>query len=161
VKYARDADVAIHECFMTPPLLMDKYGFSAQAALNVATEVHCVPAAFGKVMTEVKPRMAIAYHFFNDYDIRYAVYEGIRTTYDGPLSMAIDLLVWNVTKDDMRLRQVIVDEESWSAKPPTPADNPDADAKTPFSREIDEGRFDVSDVLDPLIKDFKQKNNLK
>ncbi len=160
VKYAKDADVAIHECFMTPPLLMDKYGFSAQAALNVATGVHCVPAAFGKMMTEVEPRMAIAYHFFNDYDVRYAVYEGIRQTYDGPLSMATDLLVWNVTKDDIQLRQVIVDEEAWPAKSPTPPDDPDADLKTPFSKEIDEGRFDVSDVLDPLIRDFKAKNNL-
>ena len=160
VKYANDADVAIHECFMTPPLMMEKYGFSPQAALDVATGVHCVPAAFGKMMAEVKPRMAIAYHFFNDYDVRYAVYEGIRQTYDGPLSMATDLLVWNVTKDDITLRQVIVDEEAWPAKSPLPPDDPDADKKTPFSKETEAGRYDVSDVLDPLIKKFKAEHDL-
>jgi ribonuclease Z len=41
--------------------------------LNVATAVHTVPAAFGKVMSEVKPRMAIAFHFFNDFDLRYDI----------------------------------------------------------------------------------------
>ena len=68
----------------------------------------------------------------NDDDIRYAAYEGIRTTYDGSLSTATDLLVWNVTKDDIRLRPVIVDEESWPAKSPTPADDPDADNEDAF-----------------------------
>jgi len=29
-------------------------------------------------MAEVKPRMAIAYHFFNDFDTRYPILEGIR-----------------------------------------------------------------------------------
>ena len=94
---------------MTPQQMMEKYKFSAQAALNVATAVHTPPAAFGKVMTAVKPRMAVAYHFFNDFDTRYAINDGIRSTYDGPLTMATDLLVWNITKDDMRLREVIVD----------------------------------------------------
>jgi hypothetical protein len=43
---------------------------------------------------------------------------------------------------------------------PTPPDDPVATLKTPFSKRIDAGRFDVSDVLYPLIRDFK-KNNLK
>ena len=47
------------------------------------------------------------------------------------------------------------------AKSPTPADDPDAAAKTNFSEQIEAGRYDVSDVLDPLIDDFKAKNNLK
>ena len=160
-QYAKGADFVIHECFMTPPQLMEKYGFSAQAALNVGTGVHTVPAAFGKVMSEVRPRMAVAYHFFNDFDTRFPIYQGIRSTYDGPLAMATDLLVWNVTKDEIRMRQAIVDEEAWPARSPTPPGAPDASAKTDFSKEILKGLLDVSDVLDPLIKKFKKDNNLK
>jgi hypothetical protein len=37
-------------------------------------------------MSAVKPRMAVAYHFFKDYDTTPSVYDRIRKTYDGPLS---------------------------------------------------------------------------
>ena len=161
VKYAKGADVAIHESFMTPPDMMLKYGFSAQAALNVATAVHTVPAAFGKVMSEVKPRLAIAFHFFNDFDLRYDIYNGIRSTYDGPLTLADDLMVWNVTKDNIRIRQVVVDEASWPAKSPTLPDDPDPKARTPLTAFVKSGLWDVSDVLNPLIEKFKKDTGLE
>ena len=160
-KYAKNADLAIHECFMPPNLMMEKYGFSAVAALNVATGVHTPPASFGKVMSGIKPRMAVAYHFFNDFDTRYPIQEGIRRTYDGPLTMATDLLVWNVTKDDIRVRQVIVDDESWPAKSPTKPDEPDASAKVDFSAFIKGGKMDMSKTLGPLMEKFKKENNIK
>ena len=58
-KFAKNADIAIHECFMPPNLMMEKYGFSAAAALNVAVGVHTPPASFGKVMSDIKPRLAM------------------------------------------------------------------------------------------------------
>jgi ribonuclease Z len=160
VEHAKGADIAIHECFMSPPLMMEKYGFTPQAALNVATQVHTVPAAFGEVMSQVKPRMAVAFHFFNDYDTRYEVYDGVRRTYDGPLTMATDLLVWNVTKDEIRVREAIVDDAVWPAPSPTPPDDPDPSEKVQFSGFIAGGRFDVSETLDPLVDGFKQEHGL-
>jgi hypothetical protein len=37
---------------------------------------------------EVRSRMAVAYHFFKDFDTTAPVYNRIRKTYDGPLSLA-------------------------------------------------------------------------
>jgi ribonuclease Z len=68
VEYSKGADVAIHECFIAVPDLIDKMNFPVSRALNVGTQIHTAPPAFGKVMSMVKPRMAIAYHFFNDFD---------------------------------------------------------------------------------------------
>jgi len=34
----------------------------------VGTVVHTSPAQFGKVMEMTKPRMAVGYHFSNDFD---------------------------------------------------------------------------------------------
>ena len=65
---------------------------------EVGTQIHTSPEAFGKVMSLVKPRLAIAFHFFNDFDTATAIETGIRTTYDGPVSLADDYVVWNVTK---------------------------------------------------------------
>lgn len=159
-KYAKGADLAIHECFMGPDLLMAKYGFGPESALNVATKVHTPPAGCGLVFDAIKPRMAVAYHFFNDFDTRYLVFQGLRRTYNGPLTLATDRLVWNVTKDDIRVREVIVDEAAWPAKSPLPPDKPDPKAKTPFSPFVDGGRMDTSKELQPLIEKFKKDNNI-
>jgi ribonuclease Z len=58
--------------------------------------------------------MAIAYHFFNDFNTAPGVLSEIRSTYDGPLTLAQDMLVWNVTKEDIRVREVVFQESVWS-----------------------------------------------
>ena len=67
-KYARDADLLVHECFIAVPDLIAKLNLTPEAALQVGTQIHTAPEAFGKVMSMVKPRHAIAYHFFYDHD---------------------------------------------------------------------------------------------
>jgi ribonuclease Z len=114
VDYAKDADIAIHECFVAVPDLVAKMGFTPEQALQVGTQIHTAPEAFGKVMQEVQPRMAVAYHFFKDFDTTAAVNDRIRTTYDGPLSLAEDFMVWNITKDDIKVRMAVVEEATWA-----------------------------------------------
>jgi len=113
-EYARDADIAIHECFVAVPDLVSKMRFTPEQALLVGTQVHTAPEAFGKVMASIKPRIAVAYHFFKDFDTTAQVNDRIRTTYDGPLSLAEDFMVWNITKDDIRVRMAVVEEATWA-----------------------------------------------
>ena len=54
-KYARDADVAIHECFIDVPNLIEKFGFSVSNASEVGTQINTSPEAFGKVMIPAMP----------------------------------------------------------------------------------------------------------
>jgi ribonuclease Z len=125
VKYSKGADVAIHECFIAVPDLIEKMNFPVSRALNVGTQIHTAPPAFGKVMSEVKPRLAIAYHFFNDFDTAPKILEGIKSTYRGPLTLADDMMVWNVTKDKITVRDVVFNEDVWSppgARKPPPVD---------------------------------------
>ena len=132
----------IHECFIAVPDLVDKMNFPVSRALNVGTQIHTPPPAFGKVMSVCKPRMAIAYHFFNDFDTVPKVLEGIRQTYDGPLSLANDMMVWNVTKDDIRVREVVYEENVWS---------PPLVRKVPVDRSI---MLDVSDEMKAGVMDM-------
>ncbi len=165
VDYAQDADLVVHECFISVPDLVKKMKFSPESALAVGTQVHTAPEAFGKVMSAVKPRMAVAYHFFNDFDTRIAVYEGIRTTYDGPLSLAEDYMVWNVTKDDIKVRLAEVDHHTWApplASPPQPPSLADREefagragikpSDIGFSDFTKAGFWKVDDVLRPIYK---------
>ncbi len=47
----------------------------------------------------VKPRQAVVFHFFNDFDTAPEIEREIRKHYQGPLALAQDLMVFNVTKD--------------------------------------------------------------
>ena len=134
IKYAKDADLAVHECFVAVPDIVAKLGFSPESALMVGTQIHTAPEAFGKVMSEIKPRMAVAYHFFKDWDTTGGVYERIGKTYNGPLSLAEDFMVWNVTKDDIRVRMAVVEERTWSPPRTAPAAVPQPSDKTNFAK---------------------------
>jgi len=166
-QYSRNADLVIHECFVSAPDMMTKMKFTPESALMVGTQVHTAPEAFGKIMSAVKPRMAVAYHFFNDFDTSHSVYERIRQTYDGPLSLSEDLMVWNVTKDEVRTRLAVVDDHTWAPpttrKPQLPdiQDRKDFAKKVgvdslEFSKFISDGVWNVDDVLRPVYKEVSE-----
>ena len=81
-------------------------------------QVHTSPQACGKMFSITQPRMAIGYHFFNDWDTSGGVEQEVRKTYDGPLTLAKDLMVWNVKKDSMRVRKTAYSEDSWPVPEP-------------------------------------------
>ncbi len=165
-EYARDADIVIHECFVAVPDLVKKMGFSPEAALMVGTQIHTPPEAFGKMMSTIKPRHAIAYHFFKDFDTTLEIYERIRRTYDGPLSLAEDYMVWNVTKDAIRARMAEVDDHVWGPPLATPAIVPDMADRAAVSEELGwevgytefimSGLADYRDVIEPIYKEASE-----
>jgi ribonuclease Z len=172
LEYAKDADIAIHECFVAVPDLVRKMGFTPDSALLVGTQVHTAPEAFGKLMSTVKPRIAVAYHFFKDFDTTPAVNDRIRTTYDGPLSLAEDFMVWNITKDEIRIRMAAVEEATWApplvGAPQPPGGDSDrqqfsSDTGVPvesllYSDFISDGRWDgVDDVLRGVYEEASEK----
>jgi ribonuclease Z len=166
VEYAKNADLAIHECFIAAPSLVTKMGFTPEAALLVGTQIHTAPEAFGKVMSTIKPRRAVAYHFFKDFDTTAQVYERIRKTYDGPLSLAEDFMVWNVTQDGVRERMALVEEHTWApplASPAIPPEMADRKAESKrlgwqigYSDFIVGGRLDYRDVLEPIYREASE-----
>jgi ribonuclease Z len=125
VEYAQDADLVVHEAMMAVEDYIQKFKFPPGLALEIGVGIHTSPESFGKVMSMVEPRMAVAYHFFNDFDTRERIGLGIRSTYDGPLSMANDYMVWNVTKDEIRVREVHFNPDVWP--PPKAYPSPDID----------------------------------
>ena len=110
MKYAAGADIASHECFLPPKALAAYFGWDLAQATYVSTRIHTEPQAFGKVMSALKPRMAVGYHSVQSPENNAAIMEGVLAVYDGPLTIARDLQVINVTKDQIVVRQATVDE---------------------------------------------------
>lgn len=152
VKNAKNADLVIHECFIAVPDMIKKFQSTPEAALQVGTQIHTAPEAFGKVMSMVKPRHAVAYHFWKDFDTTGPVLESIRTTYDGPLSLAEDYMVWNVSKEGIRERMTAFDEHSGNPPLAYPAIPVKPEDRVGYSPEIEAGRLDMRDVLEPIYK---------
>jgi ribonuclease Z len=162
VEHAKNADVAIHEVMIPPTLYVTKQGFTPSEALMVGTQAHTSPEQFGKVMSLVKPRMGVGYHFFNDFDTEPDVRERIRKTYSGPLALALDYMVLNVTKgDDIRVRMSSINEEVW----PSPAQKkklaPDTSKMIPFSDFTKSGALPMPEVVGPIFDEVNEKYGTK
>jgi len=163
IKYATGADVAIHETFLTPTDLVKFYGQSPAQAIGVGTQIHTSPPAFGKVMSTIQPRHAIGYHFFNEQGTHDHILQGVRSTYSGPLSLAVDNMVWNITKDRIVERMIVSPDQAWGVNgpnkppaPPAPGTVPD-----PISDFIKAGRWQPAEEAQATMVDkFKKDNNL-
>jgi ribonuclease Z len=144
IEYAVDADVASHEAFLPPKTLAEYFGWDLVQATYVSTRIHTEPQAFGKVMSAIKPRLAVGYHSVQSPENNAAIMDGVRSTYDGPLSLARDLMVINVTKDIIKVRMAVVDEYV------LPPDVTEAYKKAPRSEQKSPSKF----IADGKWKDY-------
>ncbi len=110
IEHAAGADIASHEAFLPPKALAKYFGWDMTLATFVSTRIHTEPQAFGKVMSAVKPRLAIAYHSVQSPENSAAITDAVRKTYDGPMVLARDLMVINLTKEKIEVRMATVDD---------------------------------------------------
>ena len=139
--------------------------------MNALTKIHATAALFGKVMAMTNPKHAVAYHFQNDADTLPGVMDAVQQVYDGPVDYAQDFMVWNVTKDDIRVRMAVVEEHTWApplagtAQPP--GGDPDREKygkamgvpveSLGYSDFIKEGRWDqVDEALRGVYKEASE-----
>jgi len=89
------------------------------------------------------------------------VLEYIRETYDGPLTLAEDNLVWNITADAIKVRKIVSNDEAWSQIGPNKPQKPDHTVPSQLSKEMMQGVWDISDVSAGMVKKFKEKYKMK
>jgi ribonuclease Z len=160
-KFAKNADILVHEVIYTPEGWIKFMGFSPEVALQVGTQIHTSPQQFGKVMSRINPRRAVGYHFFNDFDTIKDIAPGIRETYDVPVDFAVDYMVWNVTKDDIRVRMAAINEEVWPPKRVNPQAPPDRSQAVPNSQFIIDGGLHFTDIVKKMYDDINTRYGSK
>ncbi len=126
------------------------------------TDIHTSAQAFGKVMSMLKPKHAIAYHFFNEEGTRYGIYAAIRETYDGPLSMATDMMVWNLTRNGITERMAVSTDEAWDVPGTEKGLEPDRSRKAESVwPELVNQRLDMTEVNKQWLDEYKKEHGLK
>ncbi len=156
IEHTQGADISIHECFLPATLMVTKQGFSPLEALVVGTQAHTSPEQFGRVMSLTRPRLAVGYHFQNDFDTGPEVLSRVRKTYDGPLALAEDYMVFNVTRDDVRVRMSAVDEAIWPEPAQREKQAPNMSNIVPMSDFVRGGAQAMPDVVSPIYDEINR-----
>jgi ribonuclease Z len=160
VKYAKGADFAIHEAFGTPDFFVKVYNQPPQLAWRACCEFHTSSQAFGKIMSEVQPRHAVAFHSWEE--ALPAIRAGIRETYDGPLSMAVDMMVWNISKDGVVERMAVSPDRARGVRGPSRQPPPQPGLPDPMSDFIKGGEWvPAFEAQNEMLDAHSKKYNLE
>ncbi len=160
VEHAKGSDFVIHEAFGSPEYFVKDYNQPPQLAWRACCEFHTSGQAFGKIMSEIKPRHAVSYHSFEE--AIEGVRAGIRETYDGPLSVAVDNMVWNITSDRVVERMVVSTDRASGVRGPTPQPPPVPGQESPMSKFIKNGEWGPAfNAQNDMLDEHAKKYNLQ
>ena len=164
IEYGRDADLVIHEAFNPPDIFVTLGNQPPQLAWRACCAFHTSGPSFGKIMSEIQPGHAVAYHALLDQGTSQynTYYDSIRQTYDGPLSIASDLMVWNVTADGITERMAVVSDNAWAVPGTARQPPPERGAPDPMSDFIKNGEWGPGfNAQNEMLDEFAEKYNLE
>lgn len=110
---SQDCDIVTHEVGPDPGVFAETMGVTIERANSMIASSHTLPVALGKLFELTKPRLAVATHILSNANTTLPSIDGIRKYYDGPLVLAEDFMVFNVTKDKITQRMGIGPENPW------------------------------------------------
>jgi ribonuclease Z len=122
---SKGADVWIHEVFPIP----EEYALVTKMPLEHATNAlaqHTTPKELGLVFDLAKPGIGVGSHYTLGDAMVDSFFKGVGTTYDGPVMLAHDLSVINVTPEQIVIRQA---KTSMLAEVPEPPELEGVDMK--------------------------------
>ncbi len=160
VEYAKDADFVIHEAFANPKYYTKFMAQPPQLSWRMCCEFHTSAQSFGKIMSAINPRHAVSYHTFEE--LLPSVAEGIRETYDGPLSLATDMMVWNITKESITERMAVSPDRAWAVEGPTRQPSPEAGRADVMSDYIKQGEWGPGfNAQNRMLDDYRDEFGLQ
>jgi ribonuclease Z len=114
---AKKVDVFMHEVFVDPVTFSKKANIPLPVTKNIVGE-HTTGDRLGQLFYIAKPNLGVGYHYFLDDDTVDPMFEGLRKSYDGPVVLAQDLMVINVTPEQIVTRMAATNLLHWTPPPP-------------------------------------------
>ena len=100
----------------------------------------------------------MGYHFQNNFDTAPEVHSRVRKTYDGPLALAEDYMVFNITKDDdPRVRMSAIDEAIWPSAAQKKKLPPDVSKMVPMSDFVRSGAQPMVNVVQQIYDEINER----
>lgn len=125
LEHGKGVDVLIHEMVVPPETWAAKntglkpgqagWEQAVQTAQNIQDSSHTPQKAFGYIMSQTKPRLAVVTHFQVNADVIGPALRDIRYWYDGPVVFATDLLTLTVSPTRITQQRIKIDDHAWLA----------------------------------------------
>jgi ribonuclease Z len=157
INNAAASDIVIHECSDPVDVLIKSRNFPPASAWMINTTSHTLPEVAGRIFSQLKPRMAVCFHYVNNgIDARERLAAAVRRTYPGPLNIAQDMMIWNVTPRAITTRMVVGGD--YVSNLPRGKEPADADKVVYPSAWLNAGRLDMSDVYQSVLDNLDPKS---
>jgi ribonuclease Z len=124
VEASDGADLLIHETFPSAGVYAKKAGVPLKFAERIVNGVHTSPAMAGKTFEKAGARMSVMWHLAVDHETVGPAYSEMRAEHDGPVTIAQDLTVFDITQDSIVVRQADIDPYAWPVVGPTTVTGP-------------------------------------
>jgi len=117
VEQGQNVDLLIHETFLPAEILSEKTGMALENAKIIVNEIHTPAKAAGVIFELTQPKMAVMYHTWVTEETIPSLFDDLRIPYLGPVTLAQDFTVFNITPDSIVVRQALVDDAPWPIVP--------------------------------------------
>jgi len=154
VEQGKNADLLIHETFLPAEIFSEKTGMALESAMIVVNEIHTPAKAAGVIFELTQPKMAVMYHTWVNEDTITPLFDDLRIPYLGPVTLAQDLTVFNITPDSIVVRQALVDYAPW----PVVLEE-DAHAEKEEAPILPQWLLDQAIDVEEAIKEILEKRN--
>jgi len=154
VEQGQNVDLLIHESFLPAEILSEKTGMALENARIISSEIHTPAKAAGVVFELAQPKMAVMYHVWVTEETIPALFDDLRIPYLGPVTLAQDFTVFNLTPDSIVVRQALVDDAPWPIIPEESADAEKEEAPV-LPQWLEDAAIDVEEA----IKEILEKRN--
>lgn len=107
VDHGQGADLLVHESFPPAELHSAQSGLPVEFSRKIVNGVHSPPRAVGAVFGMTKPRLPVIYHLRANQEELVPVLEDLRKSWGGPVVIARDMMVFNISKTQITQRMAI------------------------------------------------------
>ncbi len=155
VEQGKDVDLLIHETFLPAEILAEKTGMDIVVADFVVNDAHTSAKAAGVIFELTQPKMPVMYHTWVTEETITPLFDDLRIPYLGPVTLAQDLTVLNLTPDSIVVRQALVDYAPWPILP----ENQETILDKENASELPEWILEYAIDVDEAIKEILEKRN--
>jgi ribonuclease Z len=155
VEQGQNVDLLIHESFLPAEILSEKTGMALELATVLVNDLHTPAKAAGVIFELTQPKMAVMYHTWVTEEIIPILFDDLRIPYLGPVTLAQDLTVFNITPESIVVRQALGDDAPW---PIVPAESAHAETSDEVS-VLPEWLLDATIDVDEAIKEILEQRN--
>ncbi|MGB3564826.1 MAG: guanitoxin biosynthesis MBL fold metallo-hydrolase GntH [Thermoanaerobaculia bacterium] len=113
IENSKNCDIVMHEVGPDPGVFAETMGVTIDRANSMIASSHTLPVALGKIFALTKPRLAVGTHILSNANTTLPTIDGLRKYYDGPLVIAEDFMVFNITRDKITQRVGVGPRNPW------------------------------------------------